>query len=226
MFAIEPGKDYAVITGDVIASSDLEATQRKELPATIESIAATLTDWLGADEVAPVAIFGGDSWQLLLATPANALRAALFMRASLLASPLGIDTRLAIAVGGVDFVPEAGVERADGEALRMSGRLLSELPGRSVSMGFECPDKTLSRHWDLVACLIDALIRTNWTANRARAVSGALRGFTGVQIGELWPAPIAKQTAGRHLTEVAWETLERVLGEYEAAFGLRSAPEG
>ena len=226
MVAIEPGKDYAVITGDVIASSDLEAAQRKELPVTIESIAATLTDWLGADEVAPVAIFGGDSWQLLLATPANALRAALFVRASLLASPLEVDTRLAIAVGGVDFVPKAGIEQADGEALRRSGRLLSELSSRSGSMGFECPDKTLSRHWDLVACLIDALIRTNWTANRARAVSGALRGLTGVQIGELWPTPIAKQTAGRHLIEVAWEALERVVGEYEAVFGSLSAPKG
>lgn len=224
MFAIEPGKDYAVITGDVIASSDLEAAQRKLLPATIESIAATLTDWLGADEVAPVAIFGGDSWQLLLATPANALRAALFMRASLLASHLEVDTRLAIAVGGVDFVPKAGIEQADGEALRMSGRKLAELSNSSVSIGFECHDKILSRHWDLVVCLIDALVLVNWTANRARAVSGALRGLTGVQIGELWPTPITKQTAGRHLTEAAWEALDRAVSEYEAAFGL-SAPE-
>ncbi|QDV73331.1 hypothetical protein [Botrimarina mediterranea] len=225
MFAIEPGKDYAVITGDVIASSDLEAARRKELPATIESIAATLTDWLRADQVSPIAIFGGDSWQLLLAKPADALRAALFMRASLLASPLEIDTRLAIAIGGIDFVPEAGIEQADGEALRMSGRLLSELSGRSVSMGFECHDPSLSRHWDLVACLIDALVRTNWTPNRARAVSGALRGLTGVQIGELWSTPITKQTAGRHLTEGAWEALERAVTEYEAAFS-QSAPEG
>lgn len=225
MFAIEPGKDYAVITGDVIASSDLATAQRKRLPATIESIAGVLVQWLGADQVSPIAIFGGDSWQLLLATPASALRAALFVRASLLASPLEVDTRLAIAIGGVDFVPAAGIEQADGEALRMSGRLLAELSGRAVSMGFECPDKTLSRHWDLVVCLIDALVRTNGTANRARAVSGALRGFTGAQIGELWPTPISKQTVGRHLTEVAWEALERTLAEYEAAFASPSAPE-
>jgi hypothetical protein len=226
MFAIEPGRDYAVITGDVIASSDLEPSQRKQLPATIESIAAILTEWLGADEVAPVAIFGGDSWQLLLATQANALRAALFMRASLLASPLEVDTRLAIAVGSVDFVPDKGIEHGDGEAFRMSGRLLSELSNRSVSMGFECPDKDLSRHWDLAVCLIDALVRTNWTANRARAVSGALRGLTGVQIGELWPTPISKQTAGRHLAEVAWEAIERALGESELCYSDAQLPEG
>ncbi len=223
MFAIEPGKDYAVITGDVIDSSDLEAAERKQLPATIESVSETLIEWLGGDQVWPVAIFGGDSWQLLLATPADALRAALFMRASLLASPLEIDTRLAIAVGGIDFVPEAGVEQADGEALRRSGRLLSELSSRSVSMGFECPDQALSRHWDLVVCLIDALVRTDWTPNRARAVTGALRGLTGVQIGELWPAPISKQTVSRHLSEAAWEALERALSEYKAALQT-SAP--
>lgn len=224
MFAIEPGKDYAVITGDVIASSGLAAAARKRLPATIESISDKLIGWHGADQVSPIAIFGGDSWQLLLAIPSAALRTAIFVRAALWASPLEVDTRLAIAIGGIDFVPAGGIEQADGEALRMSGRLLSELSGRSGSMGFECHDQTLSRHWDLVACLIDGLVRTNWTPNRARAVSGALRGLTGVQIGELWPTPISKQTVGRHLTEVAWEALERAVTEYEAAF-RPSAPE-
>lgn len=218
MFAIEPGKDYAVITGDVIASSDLEPKLRKQLSATIELIGGRLVEWLGEDQVSPIAIYGGDSWQLVLARPSVALRTALFMRASLLASPLEIDTRLAIAIGGIDFIPAGRIGYGDGEALRISGRRLSELSSCSVSMGFECPDISLSRQWDLAVCLIDALIRTNWTANRARAVSGALRGLTGVEIGELWPVPIAKQTVGRHFTEVAWKAVERALGEFESCY--------
>ena len=223
MFDIEPGRDYAVITGDVIDSSSLTAPERKGLPDLIHSVGATLTDWLTDQAITPVALFGGDSWQVLVADPGNSLRVSLFIRASLLASPLNIDTRFAVAIGGVDFVPPTGVEEADGEAFRASGRLLNDgLPAR-CSAGFVHADAELAERWRVVYRLVDVLCQTNWTANRARAVSGALRGLTGSEIGELWPSPISKQTVSRHLLEAGWESIEEAVHSEINFWGRKSA---
>ncbi|TWT95882.1 hypothetical protein Pla108_29590 [Botrimarina colliarenosi] len=224
MFPIEPGRDYAVITGDVIDSSSLASADRQRLPALIHEVSATLVDWFGDEKLTPISIFGGDSWRVLLASPADALRVGLFIRASLLASGLNIDTRMAIAVGGVDFVPDGDIEQADGEAFRLSGRELGEMANGSTNLGFACADALTSRHWSLVFCLVDALIRTNWTANRARAVSGALRDWPGSRIGELWPTAISKQTVGRHLAEAGWDAVLLAVIEYEGIFSP-SAPQ-
>ncbi len=141
------------------------------------------------------------------------------MRATLLASPLNIDTRFAIAIAGVDFVPTAGIEEADGEAFRLSGRKLSEGLRRRQAIGFTCADPDESAQWDIVCHLIDALVRTNWTDNRARAVSGALRGWTGSRTGELWPEPISQQVISRHLVDAGWEAIEPALESFEAISG-------
>lgn len=222
MFPIIAGKDYAVITGDIIDSSSYTAPERKQLSSFIREVTKTLTDWLGEEVVSPVAIFGGDSWQLLLSNPRFAMQAALFMRASLMATPLQIQTRMVIAIGSVDFVPEAetnlGIEEADGEAFRLSGRTLNEGMGKRRTMQFVHPDDEVTARWDLVCHLVDSLIQTNWTDNRARAVSGALRGLTGVATGELWPVPVSQQTVSRHLNEANWDTIEPVLESWSNYF--------
>lgn len=216
MFPITPGKDYAVITGDIIDSSSLEAEQRRKLPKLIHDTSGFLAELLGADATTPIAIFGGDSWQVLLDDPTKALRAAVFVRACLLGSPFEIDSRMAIAIGGIDFLPEAGIEEADGEAFRLSGRLLAEAMGPRRSMAIVRSSPAAASHWNLVLRLIDALIRLQWTPSRARAVSGAIRGWSGEQTGQLWPTPISKQTVARHLAEAGWDALEEALVSFEA----------
>lgn len=224
MFEIVPDKNYAVITGDIIDSSGLVAQERKRLPVLLHEIADTLIEWLGEEAIAPIAIYGGDSWQLLLAKPGLALRAGLFLRASLLASPLNIDTRFAIAIAGVDFVPEAGIEEADGEAFRLSGRKLTDGLRRRQAIGFTTTiDSAEAAQGDVVCHLIDALVRTNWTDNRARAVSGALRGWTGSRTGELWPDPISQQVISRHLVDAGWEAIEPALELFESFSGQKTA---
>lgn len=221
MFEIEPGKDYGVITGDIIDSSGLTANERKQLPHTVRSAASTLGDWFrddygdGAELVSSVAIFGGDSWQLLLRDPRLVLRAGLFMRASLLASPLDIDTRVAIAIGGVDFVPDGKIEQGDGVAFRLSGWLLSEGLSKRVSMAFGAHGHDSADAWSLTIRLIDELVRRNWSSNRSRAMTGALRGWTQKQTGELWDPPIAHQSVGRHLIKAGWGAISIAIRCFE-----------
>lgn len=218
MFSIEPGKDYAVITGDVIDSSSLEAGQRKQLPELIHRVSDDLRAWRGEETLTPLSIFGGDSWRVLLADPRDALRVGLYIRASLLASKLDIDTRLVIGVAGVDFMTEGGLEEADGEAFRISGRRLAEGMGRR-SIVFAHHDLQTADRWDLVCYLIETLIRVNWTANRAQAVCGALRGLTSEAIGQqLWNPPITQQSVHKHLSEAGWDAIEAALKIYDDAF--------
>lgn len=218
MFPIVTGKDYAVITGDVIDSSSYTAPERQELSGVIREADRLLREWLSDVGIAPLAIFSGDSWQLLLDDPSKALHAAVFMRSTLRAANPSIDSRMAVAIGTVDFVPEVdgvpNIEEADGEAFRLSGRALHEGLGRRRTIRFLHPDADVAEQWDLVCHLIDTLIYTNWTDNRARAVSGALRGLTQTEIGELWPTSVSKQTVNEHLEAAGWEVIFRVLSDY------------
>lgn len=197
MFPIEPGKDYAVITGDVIDSSSLTGPERKKLPALLHRISDELQQWRGDDWVTPLSVFGGDSWQILLKNPGDALRIGLFVRASVIASPLGIDTRFAIGIGGIDFVPEAGIEEADGEAFRLSGRLLAEGSKRPREIRFASAKGTKDGTWLLPLWLIDALIRNAWTDRRAMAVCGVLQDKTHQEVADSWePSVERKQSIG------------------------------
>ena len=223
MFEIEPGKDYGVITGDIIDSSSLVADDRKQLADVIRLSGQVLADWFQEayqdkqPYVSSVAIFGGDSWQIVIGDPTLLLRSAIFMRASLLASPLDIDTRMAAAVGTIDFLPESGVEEADGEAFRLSGRLLNKGLRKRRAFGFVSPDAEVTARWDLVCHLIDGQIRTNWNRSRARAVCGALQGWTGQKIGDQWEPPVSQQVASRHLSEASWDSIEEALIAYESS---------
>lgn len=215
MFPIEPGRDYAVITGDVIDSSGLTAPQRKELPGLIHRVSDELQAWYGPERLTPISIFGGDSWQTLLARPSDALRVALFVRASLLASELNVDTRLAIGVGGVDFVPESGIEEADGEAFRLSGRLLEEESKAVGGLRFAEAGQRTDATWQLALRLGDALVRSCWTEKRAQAMTGALRGWTLQRTADLWTPAISRQTVDRHLIEGCWPDVAALLDFYE-----------
>jgi hypothetical protein len=216
MCTVEPGREYAVLTGDVVGSSDLAPDDRKRLPELLREVERGLVALLGDGLAAPMAVFGGDSWQVLLARPADALRAALFVRASLQGSKLAIDTRVAVAVGTIDFVPDGRIEEADGEAFRLSGRLLKYGLGKRRRLGFTSPDKPRAERWDLVFALVDGLVRAAWTPKRARAVAGALRGETEAQIAQAESPPTTRQAVHKRLEMADWGLLEASIQEYSA----------
>lgn len=218
MFPIEPGKDYAVITGDVIDSSSLTGPERKKLPALLHRISDELQQWRGDDWVTPLSVFGGDSWQILLRNPGDALRIGLFVRASVIASPLRIDTRFAIGIGGIDFVPEAGIEEADGEAFRLSGRLLAEEAAKPREIRLGTGDGERDAPWRPSLDLLDALVRNTWTEKRAHAIAGRLRGWTLQQTGEHASPPVSRQTVKRHLSEASEDEISLAVEQFERNF--------
>lgn len=214
---IDPHRTYAVISGDIVGSSRLGRDARAGLPGVLKQAAAAAREFQGDAIPLDIDVYAGDSWQLLLSRPGAALRAAVFLRAYLLDRADGVDTRIAIAIGGVDFVPGDRVSEGDGEAFRLSGRLLqSGDPARRMQFASErVPDVQV---WDVAFALIDAIVTKTWTGKRARAISGALRGWPHARIAGLWTPPVRQPTVARGLEAASWPAVELAIERFELEF--------
>ena len=205
----------AVLTGDIVKSSDLPPEARRRLPEMIRQVGNDLRkSWPQAVPAAP-SVFRGDSWQLLISEPVRAIRAALFFRAGVIASARAeaLDTRISLVIGPVDFVPAKATE-GDGPAYRASGRGLDEMKA-SNRLNLLDLTGTLPA-LPVVAPLFDAIMQ-DWTARQAQAVQGRLRGWNQSTIIERFqPQPITQQSVAAHLGAAHWEAIESALNALES----------
>jgi hypothetical protein len=215
---ISPTKVYAVITGDVVASSRLSKSVRRALPDHLKRASREVRKAFGDAVPLEIDVFRGDSWQLLITDPLQCLRIALFLRSRLISLAdrgRGLDTRLAIAIGPVDFVPAGAVSEGDGEAYRLSGRLLETLPtDQLLTLGLTTAEVPAT----IAAAirLLDAVVQ-NWTGKQAEAVAGALRGWTQEKIAASWPQTISQPAVTKHLSKAHWPAVEAALRQLESA---------
>jgi len=181
------------------ASAELRAVLRDQMPLEVD-------------------VFGGDSWQMFLTSPRRALWAALFYRSWLLSSTPSVDTRIAIGIGGVEYVPDRRVSEGQGEAFDISGRLLRSM-AKTPLMRFGCPDAARRETWDAVVQLVDYIVATQWTQPRARAVTGALREWKQRDIAALWGARVIRQASvSEHLGKAGWSAINAAVDAFEAAW--------
>lgn len=225
---LEKNRLVAVITGDVVGSARFAGPDRARLHDGLREAADDLGDAFRDCVPYPVAFFRGDSWQFLVTEPAMAIRVGLYYRStsqSLLDSAR-FDTRMAIGVGTVSFLPDADVTSGDGAAFRRSGEALNDL-GRDRRMVFVGPTSlgAVERAAiDVIVGLIDS-IASQWTSRQAQAVAGALRGWTQQQIGDRqFKPPITQQGVAQHLDRAKWDAIEDALEFVEsAAVGIDDA---
>jgi hypothetical protein len=222
---IAKSRDYAVLTGDVVGSSRLSAPERRKLHTAMSQASTALLKAFKGAVPAPVEIFRGDGWQMLVTDPVQALRIALFYRATLRAgSPSRrLDTRLAIAVGRVDFVPADRVAEGDGAAYRLSGTALESMARRG-RMRFVYPAHPAEKPLALVVHLVDGLV-SRWSDRQALAVTGALRGWSQETIAaKSWDEPITQQAVAQHLDRAGWSYVEAALDYFEETLGSGEPP--
>lgn len=162
-------------------------------------------------------VFRGDGWQALLTEPAYALRAAAVIRAYIRA--LGpdprLDTRMAIGVGPVDYVPEGRVAAGDGPAFRSSGKMLEKMAAPSAGvLRYACPGAPFESLADALVRAVGALMET-WRPLRARAVLGLLCGLKRAQVAARWPTPISRQAVSKHLKNARWDAVAHAIAVFE-----------
>ncbi len=216
---IDPQKNFAVLSGDIIGSSKLSKPLRESLLLTMKQGAEMLhAEWPEAVPY-PVDIYAGDSWQMLVVQPRMALRAAVFYRAFLInATGKKADTRMVISIGRIDFLSPERISESDGEAFRNAGKFLQESKSRQY-MQFLAPRDPQEKLWNCTVGLLDTIIR-HWSAKQARAVAGAIRGWSLTDIAASWKSsaskpPIANSTVSWHLDEAGWDVIEQTIKLFE-----------
>lgn len=213
---ISKTRDYAILTGDIVASSRLSPSDRREVPTAISRSSTALRRVFKNYVPVPVTLSRGDSWQMLVTDTNQALRIGLFFRASLRGGPKspGLDTRMAIAVGRIDFIPGDRIAEGDGPAYRLSGSALESMHKRE-NMHLVFPSHPAEKALSTVVCLLDGIV-SRWSDKRARAVCGALRGWSQEKIAtRSWDEPISQQAVAQLLDRAGWNYIERALKYYE-----------
>ena len=212
---VELDQLYGVISGDIVQSTKIGPVEREKLFFVMKEGSDALQKWLGK-RVMPlgVDVYSGDSWQILLTNPSKSLAAGLFYRAYLRAAEFQRDTRFAVGIGSIDFVPGKRVSEGDGQAFRLSGELLAGGLGKR-RMGFAGSSREATIRWDSTFDLIDAIVTRDWREKQSQAVKGAIRGWTQGEIGEQWDPPIEQSTVNRHLRRACWPAISRAIAQFE-----------
>lgn len=219
---LRKGQSYAVVTGDVIGSRKLSLDQRAHLVRTLRRASRQLHEHLQDCVPFEVDFFRGDSWQFVVSKPERSVRAALFFRAYLISQMARrtADTRLAIGIGPIDFLPQKAISTGDGEAYRRSGIALDKMP-RGTRMRIDGPRAIGSLDMstaDVLVRLIDAIAR-DWTDRQANAVCGALLHWKQVEIASVWfKGAVTQQAVAQHLERAGWNAVGAALTHIEESW--------
>lgn len=216
---LDKHKYYAVLTGDIVGSTRFRGEARINLHTCLAKAAGALEENFPGIIPYPVDFFRGDSWQLFLAKPSDSLRIALYFRAAVKVNCAltKIDTRVAIGIGEVDFLPPDNISSGDGVAFRLSGKGLESL-SKPVHMGLFLPDvlaSDLASALDMIVKLID-LKAAEWTQKQAKCLTGVLLGKSQKEIASRYtPKPISQQAVSQHLIGAGWRTIAMAVELFE-----------
>jgi hypothetical protein len=206
----------AVLTGDLIGSSKLSAERLGRTRAVVIKGAQQFQSRSRRTISGVPEFFRGDAWQLLVKEPGQALRVALYIRA-VLSAEIGVETRIAIGVGGADVIDRARVSLSTGEAFTLSGHALDEMTGYFDLTG-ALPERAgpLAGWFPAILHLCSGLVR-HWTRRQAEIVSLALLldDPTHERIARLLDPPVSKQTVSESLAGAGWRTLLEAIRAFE-----------
>jgi hypothetical protein len=116
----------AVVTGDLVGSTEKPVRALERAMEVLAEAARGISAWAGADT--RFTRYRGDGWQMRVALPGLALRAALTAFAGLRAADAGLATRAAIGIGRVDSIGTGDLSDAHGAAFESSGHALDRMP--------------------------------------------------------------------------------------------------
>lgn len=160
-----------VITGDIIDSSAIEIKYRDFL---LESIRKIVNE-LEIIEPLNIEFFRGDSFQMVVNSPENAMQIAVLLRAGLkhhtpkeYKKPW--DVRLSLGIGEISYHAER-IVLSDGEAFQYSGRELDEMGKQRLIVKTRWKD--VNEELKVSTAFADEVISA-WSTSQAEAIYQAL----------------------------------------------------
>lgn len=208
---LKSNKIYSVMTGDIISSGQLKTSHKSTIPDILKNVTKQAKKAFPGTILYDISIFRGDSWQLVIDKPEQALRLALYFRASLISrsDSSRIDTRIGIGIGKIDYLPEENISAGNGEAFLLSGEAL-EVINKKQTLHLRHTNAKKEAYFNIILGLIDT-ISQDWSSKQARAVKGALQGMSQSEIATIWQPEISQQSVTRHLNRAGWQNLVRAL---------------
>ena len=200
----------AVITGDVIASTEIKGETHT---AMIRCLKAATEDAVHFMEDFKPSIFQGDSFQGYSANyPSLALREALQIIMKMLANDFGI--RLSIGLGNMSYDGESSNVN-DGTAFRLSGRNLENLKKEDLLIAVAFDDEIKNPEWQVHSETLNYLLK-RCSNLQAEAISEMLHGKTQVEAAEI--LQIKQPAVQQRLQAAAWPLMQTILNRFESQF--------
>lgn len=161
-----------VITGDIVTSSAIRGEYRDILLEMLNGIVEELRDTLSP---AKMEFFRGDSFQIVVEHPEEAVKMAVLLRAGIKGrTPEKLkrawDVRLAIGIGEVSYLSDK-VVLSDGEAFHFSGRELDDIGKRRLTVKTRWEE--LNEELEVSTAFADDII-SRWTISQAKALYASL----------------------------------------------------
>jgi hypothetical protein len=211
----------AVITGDLVRSSELEYRERESVISCLRESFRSTEELLQLhdDILLPFAIFRGDSFQIVITRPERALLLSLLLSAglSLSGGEKDISARISIGIGTIDYVPASGnVGEADGVAFRLSGKMLDSMKQKGQVLLITTPDPVINMMLETQCAFFD-LIAARWTAIQKELIMEKLSGLTQEEIAARHGK--SQSTVSQGLKAAGFDAVKKFVSNYESLFG-------
>jgi hypothetical protein len=197
----------AVVTGDIVNSTKLLEQQEERL---IKALKLFLKGYV-------YGFFRGDSFQVYVKKPADALRLALACRALAIEitgqeeTEVCSDIRAAVGIGGI-INPIRDLGTAKGDAFILSGRLLDDLQQTDRRLSIRCGKPLADIGLQVIADYLDNIFKS-MTGKQAAVIVELLQGTTQQQLTVTLSK--SKSTISQLANAGRWPEIERLLKQYE-----------
>jgi hypothetical protein len=200
---------YAVITGDLVKSSRTPPGDRDRVLRQLRSVFDSVDE--DTRRLEGFQIFRGDSFQTVLDEPADALKAALLLRGRCLIE-VGLDVRLAVGVGPIEYRSRKSVGEGIGPAFTFSGRALDGM-SEPRRFAITTPDEGINLEMAAFAAMIDAIVRS-WSKRAILVVVDSIAGKTQQAIAAA--LKISQPAVSQRLAIARWWAVEEAMKRWKA----------
>lgn len=199
----------AVLTGDIVNSSNLSDDQLVSLRTKLESFSSPAV-------VLPPGFYRGDSFQLA-ASPLQSLVVALQLRMTAKAHSSATDLRVAIGLGNMENNPGNAL-LANGSAFIRSGKNLDTLKGKNLRLIIVCAHEELNRELETYCYLADALL-SKLTPAQATVTQLRLKGWSQQDIAR--ELGISQGAVSKALKASHWRAVKKFVERFEHLINTR-----
>ncbi|MBO6026336.1 MAG: RNA polymerase subunit sigma-70 [Bacteroidales bacterium] len=215
----------ATISADIVSSTALSVEELTLLQSEIRQFLEGLSEKSQSKDWGR--LFKGDSVEIFLFDPHEALRTALLLKTLVKKTSIAKNKsikrelfrryglRLALGIGEMRTSDKA-LDILDGEAIYYSGRLLEkaveEKQINKRTMFFACKDPVLTEQMDVILGLLDALLKEA-TPRQSEILYYKILGMNESEIAEM--LRIKQPVVNQHSNSLNWKSIEATLNYFE-----------